>query len=93
MATELIAAGTTAAVSAEFTLAAGESATLLIKGASGKERPPLRAHFAIQAQDSGGAWRHHADMRGVNGSTVLTAVGTFRVVRPVQAAACGVDKG
>lgn len=93
MATELIAAGTSKAVSASFTLAAGESATLLIKGGSGLQRPPLRAHIVLQAQDSGGAWRHHADLRGTNGSHVLTAVGTFRVVRPAQASAVGVDRG
>lgn len=94
MATELLAPGTTKAVSSTtITLAAGESATLLIKGGSGLQRPPLRAHIVVQAQDSGGAWRHHADIRGVNGSCVLTAVGTFRVVRPAQAAAVGVDQG
>ena len=91
--TELIAAGTTKAASAEFALAAGESATLLFKGGAGLERPPLRAHLIIQAKDSAGAWRHHADLRGVNGSHVLTAVGTFRIVRPAQASAVGVDRG
>lgn len=94
MATELLAAGTSRAVSSStITLAAGESATLLIKGGAGLQRPPLRAHIVIQAQDKDGAWRHHADMRGVNGSCVLTAVGTFRVMRPAQAAAVGVDQG
>ena len=91
--TELLAAGTTKAVSSSFALTDGQSATLLFKGATGKQRPPLRAHIVIQAQDSAGAWRHHADLRGINGSHVLTAVGTFRIVRPAQAYAIGVDRG
>lgn len=93
MATQILAAGTTLAVSSTITLAAGESVTLLLKGGTGKQRPPLRAHVAIQAQDSGGAWRHHSDMRGTNGTAVLTAVGTFRCVRPVQDCEVGVDRG
>lgn len=94
MATELLAAGTSKAVSSTtITLAAGESATLLIKGAAGKQRPPLRAHIVVQAQDKDGAWRHHAEMRGIAGSCVISAVGTFRVVRPAQGEAVGVDRG
>jgi hypothetical protein len=93
MATELLAAGTTKAASAEFTLAAGESATLLVKGATGKTTAPLRAQLVVQAKDAGGVWRHHLTIRGVDASCVLTAVGTFRVYRPLQGAAVGVDKG
>ena len=93
MATQLLAAGTTAAASTDFTLAAGESATLLLKGSTGLATAPTSAHVVVQAQDSAGAWRHHHTMRGTEGSCVVTAVGTFRCFRPAQANPVGVDRG
>lgn len=93
MATEILAAGTTAAGSSTFTLAAGESVTLLLKGASGKVTAPLQAHVVVEMQNAAGAWVHNQTLRGTEGSAVITAVGTFRCFRPVQSNAVGVDKG
>lgn len=93
MATQILAAGATAAASSTFTLAAGESATLLLKGAAGKATAPLQAHVIVEMRNAAGAWVHNTTLRGTEGSAVITAVGTFRCYRPAQNNAVGVDKG
>lgn len=93
MATEILAAGTTEAASSTFTLAAGESATLQLKGAAGRATAPLQAHVVVEFQLSTGKWQHNVTLRGTEGSAVITGVGTFRCYRPAQNNAVGVEKG
>jgi hypothetical protein len=93
MATELLAAGNTAATSSTFVLAAGDSATILLKPAAGTATVPLQAGVVIEAEDSGSRWIPHQTVKGSEASFVLTAEGTFRVRRPAQTFSVGVDRG
>lgn len=66
--------------SADFTLAAGESATLAIKDATA---PILDAssRAAVQLKDDGGAYWTVYTLTGIDGACVLAAPGTYRVRR------------
>lgn len=87
----ILAAGTSLADSTEFTLAAGESATLLMIGS---DYPEQRCAADIQMQTSGSLWQTIGQLRFVAGecSKVLTAVGTFRVQRRACPKAVGIDQ-
>ncbi len=88
---ELIASGTTESASADFTLAAGESATIFLKDAAGSAVSPLS--FAEVQIKSADAQYFTVDTLSIaRPALVLTAVGTFRVLRMANSAAFGVDK-
>lgn len=88
----ILAVGTTAASSSDFTLNDGESVTLALAPAPGAVLSP-DARVEIHAVVNGtpvpiGALMGTPDKC----ARVLAAPGTFRVVRLATAFACGVDK-
>lgn len=88
MATQLLAAGTTAASSADFTLAAGESATLALKGPDANDFQ-FNAVVIEMKDDAAAYW----PIGKLNGPQVLAAAGTYRVRRIVGLANVGVFRG
>ena len=88
---ELIASGTTEASSADFTLAAGEQATLFLKDAAGPVTTPHAvAHVLIKSSDN--EYFLIGKLTDSEPAKVLAAPGTYRVTRMAAAAAFGVDK-
>lgn len=83
----IIASGTTDADSAEFTLAAGESATLFLTGASG---PGAIAQVRIKAAD--GSFSTIGGLSKDAPARVLSGAGTYKVSRSAGTPAFGVDK-
>ncbi|MES2634018.1 MAG: hypothetical protein V4669_13675 [Pseudomonadota bacterium] len=88
---QILASGTSLADSSEFTLAAGESATLSLFGT---DFPSPGCAASIQKKASSNAWVTIGSLRGIDGemTKVLTAVGTFRVQRKASSKAFGVDQ-
>lgn len=78
----IIASGVTAASSAEFTLAAGESATLFISHAS-LDEVNASALAKVQIKSAAGTWTTVGTLRYGQPALVLTGAGTYRVHRPV----------
>lgn len=88
--TNILAAGTTEATSSTITLAEGEKAVILIKPAAGRRGLPLNCRLHIEHQNAAGAWVR--EPKGFNESTVLDAIGAYRVFRPAQTFAVGADR-
>ena len=88
MATELLAAGTTAANSADFTLADGESATLALKGAAAATA--TMAPVVIEIKDDAGAYHW---IGSLSKPQVLSGAGTYRVRRIANRGSVGVFRG
>lgn len=88
MATELLAANTTAASSADFTLAAGESATLALKGADAGSFETDAVLVEIK-DDAGGYWL----VGELNKPQVISGAGTYRVRRLAGRGNVGVFRG
>ncbi len=88
---ELISAATTEADSADFTLAAGDQATLFLKDAGGP-RVPLDAIAKVQIKSATGEYFDVGQIDAFNPAKVLAAPGTYRVKRMAASAAFGVDK-
>ena len=86
---ELIAPGTTAANSADFTLTDGQSATLYLKTAGPAIAP---ASIAVIQVKSGASYFTIGQLTTGDPMQVLQAAGTFRVVRKPHTIAFGVDK-
>ena len=88
---ELIAAGTTEADSADFTLASGDQATLFLKDAAG---PQVLADAAaiVQITGAAGAYFSVGVINAATPAKVLAAPGTYRVKRLASSASFGVDK-
>lgn len=86
-----LTAGTTEAASSTFTLAAGESATLYLIDAAG---PGLPEDIVVDIQIASSATEYFniGVLTRERPCLVLTAVGTFRVLRKVCSTAVGVDK-
>lgn len=80
---QLIAAGTTAAQSADFTVAAGETLTVSLKAAAGD------AQAVIELKDDGGTYTIIARMDVNNPAWAISAPGTYRVRRRAGGS-CGV---
>lgn len=79
MASILLALGSTAANSSVITLAAGESATIALRGVvmpSGASTPAF-----VEMQDDTGAWVEVGSLPA-GAAHVLTATGSFRLRRP-----------
>lgn len=90
--TELLATGTSAANSSDFTLAAGESATLFLKDADGGGLNS-RALVYLEVKDETGQYTTIDSLTTNKPGFVLTAIGTFRVRRPAGGDSCGVSRG
>jgi hypothetical protein len=88
---ELIAAGTTEADSADFTLASGDQVTLFLKDAAGP-RVASDAVAHLQIKSAAGEYFHVGHLDSYNPAKVLAAPGTYRVKRLAASAAYGVDK-
>lgn len=89
---EILAAGTTELASSPFSVAAGETTTLYLKVTSANAVMPHDARAVLQLQEAGGAWQSLRQLDISNPAAVLTAVGTFRVVRQACSSAVGVDR-
>lgn len=87
----ILAVGTTAANSADFVLAVGEEATLLLVDAAG---PTVAggARVSLQSKDSAGNYFTIFGLSAVTNSVVVQAKGTYRVSRAANSISCGVDR-
>jgi hypothetical protein len=86
----LIPTGTAEAVSADFTLAEGQSTTLFLMNDDGSPvTPAARAFIQIQ---SGTQYFKVGQLTGMGSSAVLTAIGTFRVFKFASTVPFGVDR-
>lgn len=93
MATEILAPGKTDLPSAEFTHAAGDTSTLLLKGAGGVAAGP-NASVVIEAKTSTATWINIGRMSVSRPLQVLVGTGTFRVRRTAgdDSSIAGVDR-
>lgn len=94
MATVLLAAAATAAQSASFALAVGESTTLTPVGATATPASMADTAWAyLEKQDAGAVWRTEGSAFTLPGSArVLEAAGTYRINRPAQVNNIGIDR-
>ena len=88
---ELLAASTTQADSADITIAAGASATFLLKGGGGTEGMPRGASANIQAK-AGTQYVTIGTLDAENPMAVLGAAGVFRVRKLASSTPVGVDQ-
>lgn len=79
----IIAVGTTALASAEFTLAAGDSTTLFLTSPTGVDATP-DASAQVQIKAASGAWTTIGELRYGEPAKVLTGAGTYRVWRAAR---------
>jgi len=84
--TSIIADGLTELASSDFSLAAGESTTLSLRGASGN------AVVRIQFKDSAGNYVDFGELNAQNSVKVLSGIGTYRCLRKASATSFGVDR-
>lgn len=84
---EILAVGTSAASSADFTLT-GESTSLFITGTEGMKS---NSAAAIEVKSAAGAYYPIGTLTLQNSLLVLSSPGTFRVSRPAGAS-FGVDR-
>jgi len=85
---EILATGTTAANSADFTLS-GETSSLLLKWAAA---PLDNSAVDVMVKDAGGLYNRIGQLTTITPMVALIAPGTFRVSRPANSPACGVDR-
>jgi len=85
--TSIIADGTTETASAEFTLSAGESTTLSIRGAL-----TTNQLVRIQFKASDGTFTDFGIIESQNPVKVLSGIGTYRCIRRANSVAFGVDR-
>lgn len=90
MATELLAIGTTAANSADITLAAGDSAHIHLRGSSPPAVPKCTVSIDIKGSDGSYSELHRLTDGDI--SRVIDAVGVYRVRRTVCEQGVGVDR-
>nr|WP_298689654.1 hypothetical protein [uncultured Dongia sp.] len=90
MATQILAVGTGAATSSDFTVVAGTPALVFLNDAAGPTTKGCQAD--ILAKDPAGQYYRVGELRsGVrNGSTVIVVAGVYQFKRPADSAACGV---
>lgn len=86
-ATSIIADGATELASSDFTLAAGESTTISIRGHGGKNM-----RVRIQCKQSDSTYTDFGVLDAQNTVAVLSAPGVFRAVRMPSAVSFGVDR-
>lgn len=87
---QLIAYGTAAATSAEFTLTEGQEANLLLYGANG-QLPPENARARVLQKTSATTWVPVGEMKRDASAKVLAGAGTYKVEMSASAGS-GVDK-
>jgi hypothetical protein len=89
----IIPSGTGDATSAEFTLAAGDTATLFITSPTADDATP-GVLAKVQIKAASGAFTTVGELKYGQLARVLSGAGTYRVWRPAQAAgmAFGVEK-
>ena len=92
MATQILAPGITALASTTFTLAAGESVTLTLKGADGTNKVRGLTSLLLQKQKSNAEWQEFDTLGSAEPVQVLQAVGTFRLYRNACDTAVGADR-
>ena len=85
---ELLASGTTAASSADFTLT-GESSTLFLTAAASLIPDVM---VVVEIKSAAGVYHVVGDLSDEKPAVVLTGPGTYRVSRQVCATAVGVDR-
>lgn len=86
----ILAAGITEAASSTFTLAAGESATIYLTDDSGPGLP-VDASADVQIASAGGQYFTIGTLSRDKPAQVLTAVGTFRVLRKPCSTPVGIE--
>lgn len=87
---ELLSIANTESASADFTLAAGESATLNLKASTS---PMFPDGLVVDVQiKSGSDYFTFGGLSSARPVQVLQAPGTFRVVRRASGSGCGVDR-
>jgi len=91
MATEILAVGTTAANSADVTIAAGATLTVCLKDAAGAVIGNA-AKVEIQLKDDAGEYFTVATLTGGRPSIVIVGAGTYRFSRHAGIS-CGVFSG
>lgn len=88
---ELLASSTAAADSADFTLTAGNTATLNLKGGSETWVGPQSIAY-VQIKSSDNRYYNIGAMTVQNPAVVVSAAGTYRVSKMAAPEAYGVDK-
>lgn len=88
---ELIATGTAQADSADFTLAAGDSAVLYLKDAAGAQ-VGANSIARVQIKSADGQYFTVGELNCREVAKVLSGAGTYRVRRLASDEAFGVDK-
>lgn len=89
---ELIAAGTSQANSADFTIAAGASNTFYIKPPNGiSAAAPSGVTFVLQHKTPNGDYDQVATFDSTNTPAVVSGAGTYRMQRQVTSNAAGMD--
>ena len=87
---ELLAAGTTQADTAEFTIADGQRKTLFIKPASGTSAPE-GAPYILKQKTSGGTFVEHLTFTSSDCPFNINGNGIFMVTRLVSTYSTGLD--
>ena len=85
--TSIIADGLTELASSDFTLAAGESTTLSLRGS-----PGISSRVLIQFKDSTSNYVDFGELTAQKSVLVLSAIGAFRCLRKASAVSFGVDR-
>lgn len=88
---ELISIGTNQTDSADFTLFAGEEATIYLKNGSGPQLD-AKSYAAIQIKASNGEYFTIGYLNCREPAKVISGAGTYRVRRLLTDVAFGVDK-
>lgn len=88
---EILSTAATAAESSDFTLTDGQSCTLFLKDAAGVNVAES-ALVTVQIKSADTQYFDIGVLTKYQPAKVLSAPGTFRVARPAQAVAVGVDK-
>ena len=86
----LLAAGTTATESADFTVAVGGTLSLFLNYGTGIENCPATAEFLIQKK-TGSDYQTMFRMNKNLPAVVLEGAGTYRAKRGLQDSAIGLD--
>lgn len=90
--TNLLTTGTTSANSSDFTLAAGESATIALKDATGNTVSG-GVKVYIDIKDDTGAYFQVDRLGPDKPAVVLSGIGTYRIRRVASSVAVGVFRG
>lgn len=90
-ASEIIASGTTAASSSDFTVVAGTPVTVFLKDAAGAVVDQY-ARALIQIKDTAGEYFTVGVLTGYEPALIIDGPGDYRVTRELATVAFGVNK-